>query len=175
MVYLSLFADPLGLSQKETIAPLFPMPSCLQMTFSGLWLAKFKSWKYKEQIVIDKLFVFKLFMWLFSNDTKLSLSPKNRKNFLTHQVFKSTQYDGWPNAWILAWHKGSAVKNPFSSHICCSVCHHEGYLGKRLRGIKECLKIYSGNNSSSWKIKSINKSIRTCGFLAYKREVSRVL
>ena len=140
MVYLSLFADPLGLSQKETIAPLFPMPSCLQMTFSGLWLTKFKSWKYKEQIVIDKLFVFKLFMWLFSNDTKLSLSPKNRKNFLTHQVFKSTQYDGWPNAWILAWHKGSAVKNPFSSHLCCSVCHHEGYLGKRLRGIKECLK-----------------------------------
>lgn len=149
MVNLSLSADPLGLSQKETIAPPFPMPSCPQMNFSGLWLAKYKSWKHKEQIVIDKPFVFKLFMWLFSNNTKLSLSLKNRKNFLTHQVFKSTQYDGWANAWILAWYKGSVVKNSFSSHICYSVCHHERYLGKRLRGIKECLKIYSGNNSSS--------------------------
>lgn len=165
----------LGLSQKETIALLFPMPSCPRMNFSGLRLAKYKFWKHKEQIVIDKLFVFKLFMWLFSNNTKLPLSLKNRKNFLTHQVFKSTQYDGWANAWILAWYKESAVKNSFPSHICCSVCHHEWNLGRILRGIKECLKTYSRHNSSSWEIKSIKKGVRTHGYLACKREVSRKL
>lgn len=170
-----LVPPPYSVCPRKTIALLFPMPSCPRMNFRGLWLAKYKFWKHKEQIVIDKLFVFKLFMWLFSNNTKLSLSLKNRKNFLTHQVFKSTQYDGWANAWILAWYKASAVKNSFSSHICCSVCHHEWYLGRRLRGIKECLKIYSGNNSSSWEIKSIMKGKRTHGYLACKREVSRKL
>lgn len=100
MVYLSLSTDPLDLFRKETIVPLFPMPSCPQMNFSGLWLAKYKSWKHKEQTVIDKPFVFKLFMWLFSNNTKLSLSLKNRKYFLTHQVFKSAQHDGWAHAWM---------------------------------------------------------------------------
>lgn len=118
-VYSSLSAGLWVSPRKKLLHHSFPCPSCPLMNFSGLCSAKYKFWKHKEQIVIDKPFVFKLFMWLFRNNTKLSLFLKYRKNLLTHQVFKSTQYDGWANAWILAGYKGIAVKNSFSSHICC--------------------------------------------------------
>ena len=140
MLYPFLSASPLVCPGKKLLHYSFPCPPGPRMNFSGLRLTKYKFWKHKEQIVIDKPFVFKLFMCLFSNNTKLALSLKNRENLLTHQVFKSTQYDGWAKAWILAWYQGRALKNSFSSHIRCYICHHKQCWGQRLRRIKKMFK-----------------------------------
>lgn len=78
-------------TRKSPLFRLFPMPSFPQMNFGRLWQTKHKFPSHKGQIVMEKLFVFMLFMWLLSNSTKLSLSFENRKNLLTHRVFKSAE------------------------------------------------------------------------------------